>query len=106
VPVPDPTLPVDLRRPRPAGATAQAGRVLVVCSAGVDLDLVPTAAWLRSWAAPAAERILLVVPNGCDQPILHDMAPLLPVPATVVTVAPPWDTGPERPCRAGNGGPG
>jgi hypothetical protein len=103
--VPDPTLPVDLRRPRPAGATAQAGRVLVVCSAGVDLDLVPTAAWLRSWAAPAAERILLVVPNGCDQPILHDMAPLLPVPATVVTVAPPWDPGPERPFRAGNTGP-
>jgi len=91
VPVPDPAPPVDLRRPRPAGATAQGGSVLVVCSAGVDLDLVPTAAWLRSWAAPAAERVLLVVPAGDDQPVLHELAPLLAVPATVVTVKPPWE---------------
>jgi len=91
VPVSDPAPPVDLRRPRPAAATAHAGRVLVVCSAGVDLDLVPTAAWLRAWAAPTAERIVLVVPVGDDQPILHDMAPLLPVPATVLAVTPPWE---------------
>ncbi len=65
--------------------------MLVVCSAGVDLDLVPTAAWLRAWAAPAAERVVLVVPTGCDQPILRDMAHLLPVPATVVAVTPPWE---------------
>ena len=91
VPVPDPAPPVDLRRPRPAGATAEDGRSLVVCSAGVDLDLVPTAAWLRAWAAPSAERIVLVVPTGCDQPILFDLAPLLPVPATVVAVTPPWE---------------
>ena len=91
VPVPDPAPPVDLRRPRPAGATAQGGKVLVVCSAGIDLDLVPTAAWLRSWAAPAAERILLVVPTGDDKPILGDLARLLPVPAALVTVSPPWE---------------
>jgi hypothetical protein len=91
VAVPDPEPAVDLRRPRPAGATADGGRVLVVCSAGVDLDLVPTAAWLRAWAAPEAERVLLVVPPGDDQPILRDLAPLLPVPAAVVTVTPPWE---------------
>lgn len=91
VPVADPAPPVDLRRPRPAGATAQGGRVLVVCSAGVDLDLVPTAAWLRAWAAPDAERIVLVVPAGDDMPILRDLAPLLPVPAAVVAVTPPWE---------------
>lgn len=91
VPVPDPAPPVDLRRPRPAGAAADGGRVLVVCSAGVDLDLVPTAAWLRSWAAPGAERVVLAVPVGADQPILSDLAPLLPVPAEVVALVPPWE---------------
>ena len=91
VPVPDPAPPVDLRRPRPAGARAEGGRVLVVCSAGVDLDLVPTAAWLRAWAAPSAERIVLVVPVGADQPILSDLARLLPVPAAVLAVVPPWE---------------
>ncbi len=91
VPVADPRPPVDLRRPRPAGAAAGGGRVLVVCSAGVDLDLVPTAAWLRSWATPAADGVVLAVPSGDDQPILRDMAQLLPVPATVVALSPPWE---------------
>ena len=93
VPVADPSPPVDLRQPRPAAATAEGGRVLVVCSAGIDLDLVPTAAWLRAWAAPASERVVLLVPTGDDKPILHDMAPLLPVPATVVALDPPWEDG-------------
>ena len=93
VPVPDPSPPVDLRQPRPAAATGGGGRVLVVCSAGIDLDLVPTAAWLRAWAAPRAERVVLVVPSGDDKPIVRDMAPLLPVPATVVAVDPPWEDG-------------
>ncbi len=87
--VPDPAPPADLRRPSPAGA--HGGEVLVVCSAGIDLDLVPTAAWLRAWAAPDSERIVLVVPTGDDLPIVRDMASLLPVPATVVAVAPPWE---------------
>jgi len=91
VPVADPYPPADLRRSRPAAATAEGGRVLVVCSAGVDLDLVPTAAWLRAWAAPAADRVVLVVPAGDDMPILHDLAPLLPVPASVVALEPPWE---------------
>lgn len=91
VPVPDPAPPADLRHPRPAAATAEDGRILVVCSAGIDLDLVPSAAWLRAWAAPRAERVVLVVPTGDDKPILQDMAPLLPVPASVVAVAPPWE---------------
>lgn len=93
LPVADPSPPVDLRQPRPAAATAEDGKVLVVCSAGIDLDLVPTAAWVRAWAAPAAEHIVLVVPTGDDMPILHDMAPLLPVPAAVVAVDPPWEDG-------------
>lgn len=90
VPVADPTPPVDLRRARPAGAMTNDGRILVVCSTGIDLDLVPAAAWIRSWAAPDAERIVLVLPVGHVLPILSDMAPLLPVPATIVMVVPPW----------------
>lgn len=91
VPVADPAPPGDLRRLRPAGATAVDGQVLVVCSAGVDLDLVPSAAWLRAWAAPRAERVVLVVPSGDDQPILRELAALLPVPSSVVTVTAPWE---------------
>jgi len=64
-----------------------------VCSAGIDLDLVPTAGWLRAWAAPGAERVVLVVPVGDDKPILHDLAPLLPVPSALVAVTPPWEDG-------------
>ncbi len=91
VAVADPAPPVDLRRARPAAATADGGRVLVVCSAGVDLDLVPTAAWMRAFAAPSAERVVLVVPHGCDQPIQRDMTSFLPVPAQVIAVTPPWE---------------
>ena len=91
VAVADPAPPADLRRPRPAGATTSDGSVLVVCSAGIDLDLVPVAAWLRAWAAPAAERVILVVPTGDDKPIVRDLAALLPVPSAVVVVRPPWE---------------
>lgn len=89
--VADPEPPADLRRPRPAGATTSDGRVLVVSSSGIDLDLVPVAAWLRAWAAPAAERVVLVVPEGDDKPIVRDLVALLPVPAAVVAVRPPWE---------------
>ena len=80
---------VDLRRPRPAAALSVDGSTLVVVSAGVDLDLVPAAAdaWL---AAGQPARILLVLPEGDDLPITHDLAHRLAVPAEVVTVRPPW----------------
>jgi hypothetical protein len=69
--------------------------VLVVTSAGIDLDLVPTAAWIRAWAAPAAERVVLVVPSGDDKPIVRELAALLLTPAVVVAVPPPWED-PDR----------
>jgi hypothetical protein len=91
VALPDPAPPLDLRRLRPAGAVSADGAVLVVCSVGADLDLVPTAADLRAMHAPTAERIVLAVPAGDDHRITRDLASMLPVPSEVVTVPAPWD---------------
>jgi hypothetical protein len=88
--LPDAAPAADLRRPRPAGAVTPDGSVLVVCSAGADLDLIPTAADLRASHVPDATRIVLVVPPGDDHPITRDLLAHLPVPAELVTVPPPW----------------
>jgi hypothetical protein len=91
-PLPEPAFPSDLRRSRPAAGLAENGDVLVVCSAGVDLDLVPTAAdaWVAAGRRPSQVR--LVVPAGDDMPITHELARLLLCPAKVLTVDPPWST--------------
>ena len=75
-----PSLPVvDLRRPAPAPAAGQGldgAPMVVVCSTGVDVDLVPTAADCRLLATggrPGA-RLVLAVPEGDDHPITRRLA--------------------------------
>lgn len=90
VAIPDTGPAADLRRPRAAGAVTPDGGTVVVCSAGVDLDLIPTAADLRAVHAPAADRFVIAVPPGDDLPLTYDLLAWLPVPAEVRTVSPPW----------------
>ncbi len=63
--------------------------VVVVCSAGVDLDLVPAAADARSWHAPDA-RLVLVVPERDDHPVTQALAAALADPAEIVAVEGDW----------------
>ena len=82
-PVPRP----DLREPAPASAVADG--VIVVCSTGIDTDLVPAAA--DAWvAAGRPADFQIVVPEGDDHPITRSLASALVQPATVRTVPKDW----------------
>jgi hypothetical protein len=72
-------------------ACAIASDAVVVCSVGVDLDLVPSAAEARLALAPDA-RLLLVVPERDDHPATRAMAQRLKHPAEVVAVTGDWRT--------------
>jgi hypothetical protein len=89
-----PSLPAaGLRRPAPAAAAGvdSAGRPLVVvCSVGIDLDLVPAAADARLSVDPAA-RLVLVVPDADAHPVTHRLAAGLVEPAELVTVPDGWE---------------
>jgi hypothetical protein len=74
-----------------AGIGADGEPVVVVCSVGVDLDLVPAAADARAAHDPAA-RLVLVVPARDDQPVTQRLASALAEPATVVAIAGDWRT--------------
>jgi len=63
--------------------------VVVVCSAGIDLDLVPFAADARDALAGSDVRLLLAVPDGDDHPVTRELAARLAVPAEVVPVPAP-----------------
>lgn len=88
-----PVLPVpDLRLPVPAAAAGvdAGGRPLVVvCSTGVDPDLVPTAADHRLIDGRRA-KLRLVVPEGDDYPLTRRLAAALVDPAEIVTVPRDW----------------
>lgn len=86
-PAPPPLPRGDLRVPQPAAAVGD--DLVVVCSTGIDLDLVPTAADARLAHAPDA-RLLLVVPEGDDHPVTHALAAMLRDPAQVTTVPADW----------------
>jgi hypothetical protein len=90
-PLPEAEPAVDLRQPRPAAAGGDG--VVVVCSAGVDLDLVPAAAdaWLAAGRPPL---VVLVVPEGSDAPVTGELAGLLAAPAEVAAVVAPWERAP------------
>jgi hypothetical protein len=94
-PVSPPVPWFDLPEAGPApclGRSASDGApLLAVCSVGVDVDLVPTAADARLAHCPGAE-LLLVVPAGDDVPILGEMAALLARPATIRTVPKDWQS--------------
>lgn len=88
--------PAPLPRPRVGlrerdVACARSRDAVVVCSVGVDLDLVPAAAEARLALDPDAP-LLLVVPERDDHPATRALAARLKVPATVVTVSGDWHT--------------
>jgi hypothetical protein len=76
--------------PAPAAGEDISGRpLLVVCSAGIDLDLVPSAA--DAWLADGRNPVLrLVVPAGDDHPAIRRMAASLLCPADVAAVPSDW----------------
>jgi hypothetical protein len=91
----DPVAPATPRRNTrdalPAGAVGvddDGERVLVVCSVGVDLDLVPVAADLA--AREHAARVTLVTPPRDQVPVLRTLADRLAVPASFVGVEGDW----------------
>ncbi len=96
----DPPVPRDNVKdatPAPALGESEDGTpVVVVCSAGIDLDLVPGAADARGWHAPEA-RLVLVVPERDDHPVTRTLAAALARPAEIVAVAGDWRAALARP---------
>ncbi|MGH9085086.1 MAG: hypothetical protein ACRDYW_06500 [Acidimicrobiales bacterium] len=82
----------NLRDPAVAMALGEDGDgapVVVACSVGIDLDLVPAAADARLSAAPDA-RLLLVVPARDAHPVTRDLADRLAQAAEVVPLEGDW----------------
>lgn len=82
----------NLKEPHPAAAmgTAAGGEpVIVLCSVGVDLDLVPTAADVRAVRDPRA-RLVLAVPERDLHPALLALAGELKDPAELVGIDASW----------------
>jgi hypothetical protein len=75
------------------GTDGDGGRLVVTCSVGVDLDVVPTGADDRLAHAPGA-RLVVAVPPRDAVPITTALAGALAEPATVVAVTGGW--GDER----------
>lgn len=71
------------------GIDFQGREIVVVCSTGVYLDLVPAAADDRLTHAPGA-RLLLALPEIDTAPITADLAALLSEPAELITVPGDW----------------
>jgi hypothetical protein len=88
-PMPAPRARVGLRERDIACATR--GDTVIVCSVGVDLDLVPAAAEARLAIAPDAP-LVLVVPERDEHPVTTALAARLVHPAEVLTVAGDWRT--------------
>jgi hypothetical protein len=72
------------------GSMPDGSPVVVVCSVGVDLDLVPTGADCRALYAPTAQ-LMLVVPEGDDVPVNRRLSAALARPAAMVTVPREWE---------------
>jgi hypothetical protein len=68
--------------------TGAPGPIVVVCSVGVDLDVVPFAADARDALAGPSDRLVIAVPVEDDLPVTRTLAARLAVPAEVVTVPP------------------
>jgi hypothetical protein len=74
-----------------AGVDTDGGPVLVVCSVGTDIDLVPSGvdAWLADGREP---RLVFCVPEGDDHRMTRDLVGALRSPAEIRTVPPEWRT--------------
>jgi hypothetical protein len=93
-PVEGPSPRPNLRDVLPAfarGTTDDGRAVVVACSVGVDVDLVPAAADARAFLEPDAE-LWLVVPDKDDHPGIRRLAESLADPARVVPVPDTWRT--------------
>jgi hypothetical protein len=78
------------RVPAPAGGFEESGApIVVVCSTGIDVDLVPSAVDSRDEHGQRP-RLVLVVPEGDDHPTTRALAAALVEPAEVVTVPRDW----------------
>lgn len=71
------------------GEDGRGAPVVVACSVGVDLDLVPTAADVRAHHAPGAG-LVLALPARDDQPVTRRIAALLREPAEIVVLPDDW----------------
>jgi hypothetical protein len=72
-----------------AGTDPHGEPVIVVCSVGIDIDLVPIAADVRLQVNPAA-RLVLAVPERDDHHVTRALAALLRRPAEVVAIPGDW----------------
>jgi hypothetical protein len=87
--VPPPVPRVNLKDEVPcvAAGVDRAGRPLVmVCSTGVDLDVVPFAADARAATGPPGAHLVVAVPERDDHPVTRRMAAALTEPAAVVGI--------------------
>jgi hypothetical protein len=71
------------------GEDVEGRTVVVACSVGIDLDLVPTAAEVRAHYAPEA-RLLLALPARDDSPVTRRIAARLRDPAEIVVLPDDW----------------
>lgn len=78
----------DLRDRAPAPVVGHG--VVVMCSVGLDPELVPQAADARLAYASPSSRLVLVVPEGDDHSATRGLADALVEPAEVVTVRRDW----------------
>ncbi|MDP9442415.1 MAG: hypothetical protein M3P34_09635, partial [Actinomycetota bacterium] len=91
-PAPSPVAREDLRQlaqAPAAGVDLDGEPLLVVCSVGIDVDLVPAAAdaWLADGRQP---RLVFCLPTGDDHPVTRGLAEALVMPAEIVTVPEDW----------------
>jgi hypothetical protein len=68
------------------GESASGEPIVVVCSVGIDLDLVPFAVDAREMHAPGAT-LMVVVPERDASPVTRRVADLASDPVTMIT----WD---------------
>lgn len=92
--VPSPVLREDLRQAAAApasGTDVDGAPVLVVCSVGTDIDLVPSAvdAWLADGRQP---RLVFCLPENDDHRMTRDLVAALTVKTEIRTVPPEWRT--------------
>jgi hypothetical protein len=91
-PVPWSDLPEAGAAPCVGAAPIGGGAMVFVCSVGVDLDLVPTAADCRvQQGSGSAMGLVLVLPEGDDLPVTRALAGSLSRPARIQVVPRDWE---------------